>query len=144
MLLGAMLAGQAFANAPVGAVHALAYPLGSGFHVPHGLSNSLVLRPVLQFNLPECELQYAELGDVILRHSPGNFESPAIKATRFVEAMSAMAGILDLPTRLRHVGVSESDIPMLAEEALKQQRLLVNNPRTVTLPDAARLYREAL
>ena len=56
MLLGSMLAGMAFANAPVAAVHALAYPLGGHFHVPHGLSNALVLPYVLEFNMPEAEV----------------------------------------------------------------------------------------
>ncbi|CRE32286.1 alcohol dehydrogenase [Bordetella pertussis] len=140
MLLGAMLAGQAFANAPVGAVHALAYPLGSAFHVPHGLSNSLVLGPVLRFNSLRCETQYAELADVIL---PGHAGGVAEKAAAFVQAMAEVAGALELPTRLVQVGVTAADIPALAGLALQQQRLLANNPRDVTLADATRLYEEA-
>ncbi|ETH50867.1 alcohol dehydrogenase, iron-dependent, partial [Bordetella pertussis H973] len=135
MLLGAMLAGQAFANAPVGAVHALAYPLGSAFHVPHGLSNSLVLGPVLRFNSLRCETQYAELADVIL---PGHAGGVAEKAAAFVQAMAEVAGALELPTRLVQVGVTAADIPALAGLALQQQRLLANNPRDVTLADATR------
>jgi alcohol dehydrogenase class IV len=65
MLVGSMMAGMAFANAPVAAVHALAYPLGGHFHVPHGLSNALVLAPVLEYNLPSAEALYAELAAVI-------------------------------------------------------------------------------
>ena len=65
MLYGAMLAGQAFANAPVAAVHALAYPLGGHYHIAHGLSNSLVLPHVLRFNLSEATQAYAELAHVI-------------------------------------------------------------------------------
>ena len=61
MLLGAMLAGQAFANSPVAAVHALAYPIGGHFHVPHGLSNALVLPHVLRFNTKVAHQIYAEL-----------------------------------------------------------------------------------
>ncbi len=61
MLLGACLAGQAFANAPVAAVHALAYPLGGHFHIPHGLSNALVLPEVIRFNAPAAAGLYAEL-----------------------------------------------------------------------------------
>ncbi|MEM8657207.1 MAG: iron-containing alcohol dehydrogenase, partial [Pseudomonadota bacterium] len=61
MLLGSMLAGQAFANAPVAAVHALAYPIGGLFHVPHGLSNALILAPVLRFNASEAGAEYAAL-----------------------------------------------------------------------------------
>ncbi len=66
MLLGACLAGQAFSNAPVAAVHALAYPIGGIFHVPHGLSNSLVLPHVLRFNLPQASRLYAELAGVVV------------------------------------------------------------------------------
>ena len=65
MLLGSMLAGMAFANAPVAAVHALAYPLGGHFHVPHGLSNALVLPHVLEFNMPDAEALYAELAPIV-------------------------------------------------------------------------------
>ncbi|TXM88309.1 iron-containing alcohol dehydrogenase, partial [Methylobacterium sp. WL103] len=65
MLLGSMLAGMAFANAPVAAVHALAYPVGALFHVPHGLSNALVLMGVLRFNLPEAQALYAELAPIL-------------------------------------------------------------------------------
>jgi alcohol dehydrogenase class IV len=73
MLLGSMLAGMAFANSPVAAVHALAYPIGAIFHVPHGLSNALVLTQVLRFNLPEAEGLYAELAPIVdpnPRHGP--------------------------------------------------------------------------
>ncbi|ETH46649.1 alcohol dehydrogenase, iron-dependent, partial [Bordetella pertussis H921] len=96
MLLGAMLAGQAFANAPVGAVHALAYPLGSAFHVPHGLSNSLVLGPVLRFNSLRCETQYAELADVIL---PGHAGGVAEKAAAFVPSSMSCRAARSPPSR---------------------------------------------
>ncbi len=66
MLLGACLAGQAFSNAPVAAVHALAYPIGGIFHVPHGLSNSLVLPHVLRFNASHAAPLYAELADIVV------------------------------------------------------------------------------
>ena len=65
MLLGATLAGGAFANSPVAAVHALAYPLGGHYHVPHGLSNALMLGPVLRFNARAAAALYAELADVL-------------------------------------------------------------------------------
>src|SRR3546814_13685006 len=75
MLLGAMLAGQAFANSPVAAVHALAYPIGGIFHVPHGLSNSLVLPHVLRFNAPDAATLYAELADLIVPNCTGSDEA---------------------------------------------------------------------
>ena len=79
MLLGSMLAGMAFANAPVAAVHALAYPIGAIFHVPHGLSNALVLMGVLRFNLPKAEGLYGELAPIV---DPGARDLPAAQAAR--------------------------------------------------------------
>ncbi len=132
-LLGAALAGMAFANAPVAAVHALAYPLGARFHVPHGLSNALVLGPVLRFNLPAAAPLYAELG-ALLGHGD---------AADFVEQVSGLSGRLGLPTRLRELGVQPIDLAQLAADAMLQTRLLINNPRPVTEADALALYREA-
>ena len=140
MLLGACLAGMAFANAPVAAVHALAYPVGARFHVAHGLSNSLVLAPVLRFNLPSTTQLYAQLGDAIAPVSGTETE----RAEAFIRRVSGLAAQLGLPTRLRDVGISAADIPLLAADAMKQTRLLVNNPRPVNEQDAATLYLEAL
>src|SRR3954453_17379736 len=72
MLLGAMLAGQSFANSPCAAVHALAYPIGGIFHVPHGLSNSLVLPHVLRFNAPNAAPLYAELAEIVAPGTSGS------------------------------------------------------------------------
>ena len=143
MLLGAMLAGQAFANAPVAAVHALAYPLGGNYHIPHGLSNSLVLPHVLRFNGPEAGHQYAELAAIIL---PGKtlprdpLAVTELLATYFLQ----LAEDLGLPTTLRQMSIDESDLPMLAEQAMLQQRLLINNPRDVSFDDALAIYQQAL
>ncbi|MED5549674.1 MAG: iron-containing alcohol dehydrogenase [Pseudomonadota bacterium] len=135
MLLGALLAGQAFANAPVGAVHALAYPLGGIFHVPHGLSNSLMLPPVLRYNADIADPLYAEMSAHIGLKNPG--------AAALVEEMERIADAVKIETRLSQVGVSHNDLPRLAEDAMKVQRLLVNNPREMTL-DAARACYEAV
>jgi alcohol dehydrogenase class IV len=141
MLLGSLLAGMAFANAPVAAVHALAYPLGGHFHVPHGLSNALVLRPVLRFNLEHAAPLYAQLGEVIGTARPG--QPPIEGARAFVHAMAELVAVMPFEQNLRAVGVDRIDLPMLAEDALKVQRLLVNNPRDVALADALALYEEA-
>lgn len=141
MLLGAMLAGQAFANAPVAAVHALAYPIGGVFHVPHGLSNSLVLPHVLRFNAEACAEQYAELATIVVPHTEG---SPAARAEALAVAMQQFAIITGLPRTLQQVGITSSDLDLLADEALKQTRLLGNNPRPVTRDDAHALYKLAL
>ncbi len=141
MLLGAMLAGQAFANAPVAAVHALAYPIGGIFHVPHGLSNSLVLPHVLRFNAEACAEQYAELATIVVPHAEGSVEA---RAEALAVAMQQFATITGLPRTLRQVGINETDLNLLADDAMKQTRLLANNPRPVTREDAYALYKLAL
>jgi len=141
MLLGAMLAGQAFANAPVAAVHALAYPIGGIFHVPHGLSNSLVLPHVLRFNAEACAEQYAELATIVVPHAEGSAEA---RAEALAVAMQQFATITGLPRTLRQVGINETDLNLLADDAMKQTRLLANNPRPVTREDAYALYKLAL
>lgn len=141
MLLGAMLAGLAFANAPVAGVHALAYPVGARFHVPHGLSNSLVLPAVMRFNLDAAADRYAELAAVLMPDVTGNTGE---RANALVERMTALPKALGLPTRLSDVGISRGDIATLAEDAMRQTRLLVNNPREISLQDAAALYEEVL
>ena len=139
VLFGAMLAGQAFANAPVAAVHALAYPLGGHYHLSHGLSNSLVLPAVLRFNLPAAAPLYAELMTVLEPEAEG---TETELAAAFVTAMTEQIAAVKLPTRLRDLNVPEADLPMLARDAMAQQRLLVNNPRDVSEPDALAIYRE--
>ncbi|PTU75017.1 iron-containing alcohol dehydrogenase [Pseudomonas mangrovi] len=142
MLLGACLAGQAFANSPVAAVHALAYPLGGHFHIPHGLSNALVLSQVLRFNAPKAAHLYAELAPLVLGDKlvPGSDDSLTEQLIAELEAFSARSG---LPTRLRDAGVPEEMLPQLAKDAMLQQRLLVNNPREVSEADALAIYQAA-
>jgi len=142
MLLGAMLAGQAFANAPVAAVHALAYPLGGNYHIPHGLSNSLVLPHVLRFNAPVASELYAELAPIVF---PGQtLPTDALKVSEVLaDYFLTLAADLGLPTTLRQMNIPEPDLPMLAEEAMLQQRLLINNPREVSFDDALSIYQQA-
>ncbi|WP_373069451.1 iron-containing alcohol dehydrogenase, partial [Gemmatimonas sp.] len=142
MLQGSMLAGMAFANAPVGAVHALAYPLGGQFHVPHGLSNALMLLPVLEFNLTEADALYRELSDAV-RAGERTWHRTA-SGRAFVDAMATIVGELGLERTLGELGVIEADLPGLAIDAMKGQRLLVNNCRDVNYDQALALYREAL
>lgn len=141
MMLGSCMAGQAFANAPVGAVHALAYPIGGIFHVPHGLSNSLVLPHVLRFNLPAAEQQYAELAQVLkLGHHGDNTEQ---LAQAFIDYTATLSPSTGLPVGLREVGIAEKDLPVMASAAMLQTRLLSNNPRDVSEADALAIYQEA-
>lgn len=141
MLLGACLAGQAFANAPVAAVHALAYPLGGQYHIPHGLSNSLVLPSVLEYNAPEAHELYARLAEVVVG-APVTGSDEA-KTTALIAALRRLIDDVSLPATLQQAGVQESDLELLAEDAMLQQRLLVNNPREVNYNDALSIYRAA-
>jgi alcohol dehydrogenase class IV len=138
MLLGSMLAGQAFANSPVAAVHALAYPIGGHFGVPHGLSNALVLPHVLRFNARACEAAYAELLPYAFPELDGR-----ATASAFVEALASLCSKVGLQPRLRDVGIPQDAVPMMAEDAMKQTRLLVNNPRPLTLEDVRAIYEAA-
>lgn len=142
MLLGAHLAGVAFANAPVAGVHALAYPLGGHFHVPHGLSNSLMLQHILRHNMNAAMPLYAELGLLL---DPGlSQEGMQAQANGFVRLLDRLADRVGMPRRLREVGVAPEDVPFLAAEAMKQERLLINNPCPISENDARRLYEAAL
>lgn len=141
MLLGAMLAGQAFANSPVAAVHALAYPIGGIFHVPHGLSNALVLPHVMRFNASTCAEAYATL-------APDAFPDLATvpeaqRVDEFINRLEALSADIGLEQTLREVGIGESDLPVMAADAMKQTRLLVNNPREVSEADALAIYQAA-
>ncbi|HBX57861.1 iron-containing alcohol dehydrogenase [Pseudomonas sp. UBA2684] len=142
MLLGACLAGQAFANAPVAAVHALAYPLGGHFHIPHGLSNALVLPHVLGFNASVAAPLYAELAPLVLGDSL-RAGSAMDQTEQFILALADFSERSGLPTRLRDAGVPQAMLQQLAADAMLQQRLLVNNPREMTEEHALAIYQVA-
>ena len=136
------MAGMAFANAPVAAVHALAYPLGGHFHVPHGHSNALVLIEVLKFNRDAACRQYGELARAVL---PGErFADDNAACDRFIAFMTDMVNRMPFAKTLREVGVSESDLDMLATDAMKVERLLINNPREMTFDAARAIYANVL
>ena len=137
MLLGACLAGQAFANAPVAAVHALAYPLGGHFHIPHGLSNALVLTEVLKFNASHAHTLYAELADIFVANKA---EDAATACEQFIAALDQLIQKSRLPRRLRDLKVTQESLQLLASEAMLQQRLLVNNPKPVNEADILKIY----
>ena len=143
VLLGAMLAGQAFANAPVAAVHALAYPLGGNYHIPHGLSNALVLPHVLRFNASDdwAIEQYAQLMTCVTTdNSCGDAQ---LDCAHFIELVEALLIDVAIPRTLSALNIPESDLPKLANEAMQQQRLLVNNPRYLSEADALAIYQAA-
>jgi alcohol dehydrogenase class IV len=141
MLLGAHLAGLAFANAPVAGVHALAYPLGGIHHLPHGLSNALMLRVVLQHNSEAARELYAELAPILAPDCEG--QGSQARCAALIEGLDRLVAQSGLKLRLRDHGIPAEGIPLLAKEAMRQQRLLVNNPCPIEELDARRLYEAA-
>jgi alcohol dehydrogenase class IV len=142
MLEGSLLAGIAFANAGVTAVHAFAYPIGAEFHIPHGVANTLMLAPVMRFNLVGNVRKFAEIaaltGEVV------DHLSDREAAERAVTAVTDLADDLGVPRSLSQFGVKEEHLPDLAAGVMKVTRLLANNPRVLTAADAERIYREVL
>lgn len=137
MLFGSMLAGQAFANSPVAAVHALAYPLGGHFHLSHGHTNALVLVEVLKFNAPNAKKYYAELMQWLDPHSNGSTDG---LCDLFIDHMQNHLDRSGLTLKLRDLGIDESSLPRLAQDAMLQTRLLQNNPRDMTEAAALAIY----
>ena len=136
MLLGSMLAGQAFANSPVAAVHALAYPLGGRFKVPHGLSNAVLLPHVLAFNAEDtiAKRAYAELAPLL---GAGGSDG-------LIARLDELAAACGLTAGMRALGVREEHLDAMAADAMRQTRLLVNNPRPLNEADARAIYEAAL
>jgi len=141
MLQGSLIAGMAFANASVAAIHGLAYPLGARFHIPHGHANALVMAQVLRFNLPAARTLYAELAPCLIEDA--DFASDDEAAEAFVRRIEEMVPASGLETRLRDLGVTEDSLPEMAEEVFtKIYRLIESNPRDMTAKDIEAIYRE--
>ena len=142
MLEGSLLAGIAFANAGVTAVHAFAYPIGAEFHIPHGVANSIMLVPVMEFNMFGNLTKFAQMASIFGKEVSGLNERKAAQAA--VDAMRSLAADLNIPEHLSEFGIQDSDIPMLAEGVMKVTRLLANNPRELGKGDAEEIYRRVL
>lgn len=143
MLEGSLFAGQAFANAGVTAVHAFAYPLGGEFHLAHGVANSVMLCPVMRFNMISNIQKFARMAKILRAehaHCPGSDKEIALTGIRVLEELAVDIG---LPMRLRDLNIPEDAISRLSEGVMKVTRLLANNPRVITIQDANRIYREA-
>ena len=142
MLFGSMLAGKAFANSPVAAVHALAYPIGGLFNISHGLSNSLVLPSVMKFNSinKETKKNYANLAPFVFKDLD-NSKSDEIVCNNFIDSLESLSKELELPYRLRDLEIPEEACQLMASEAMKQTRLLINNPRKIEESDAFNIYK---
>ena len=144
MLIGSMLAGKTFANSPVAAVHALAYPIGGTFHVSHGLSNSLVLPYVLRFNSVHLKAakDYAELAPFVFPELDNNKGTQAV-CVEFIEKLESLSKKLGLTQKLREVDIPKYACEKMAKAAMKQTRLLANHPRELTEVDALYIYQSA-
>ncbi|WP_028581090.1 iron-containing alcohol dehydrogenase [Desulfogranum japonicum] len=142
MLEGSMLAGMAFANAGVTAVHAFAYPIGAEFHIPHGIANTIMLTPVMEFNLIGNLDKFADIARIFGEdHADISVRK---QAGLGVAAVRQLAEDLNVPQHLSAYGVQEKHIPDLAGGVMKVTRLLANNPRLMRIEDAEAIYRKVL
>ncbi|GAU76472.1 iron-containing alcohol dehydrogenase [Fusibacter sp. 3D3] len=142
MLLASFYAGVAIATAGTTAVHALSYPLGGKYHIPHGVSNAMMLVPVMKFNEPMCKDLFAKAYDRV--HVKGEAKTEDEKSKWLVNRLDEIVKHLDIPTRLSDYNVPKSDLEELVASGMAVQRLLVNNRREVRAEDARALYLELL
>ena len=140
MLQGSLMAGMAFVNASVAAIHALAYPLGARFHIPHGHANALVMAPVIRFNLASAQRHYAELAAHLL---PGqHFDNEASAAEAFVQAVEGLVKASGLEQRLSNLNVDQASLPVMASDVVVGiRRLIDSNPCDMTEQDVEAIYR---
>jgi alcohol dehydrogenase class IV len=141
MLLGSMLAGQAFSNSSVSSVHGFAYPLGELFHLSHGLTNALMVPPIMKFNAPAAATQYGAIGKALFPEVSGESDEKA--AAYLIQRIDRILAGVDLNKKLQDFGVKESNVEELAKGAFGQERLNLNNPRKIRLEDALAIYRAA-
>ena len=141
MLLGAFYAGEAIACSGTTAVHALSYPLGGRYHIPHGVANAMLLLPVMRYNLPACTVQFAAICDAL---GEGGQASEEDKAHWLLERMEQLVGALGIPTSLKQYGVGAEELDSLVEDGMGVTRLLNNNRRPVTREAARAIYQELL
>ncbi|MFC0186775.1 iron-containing alcohol dehydrogenase [Fictibacillus aquaticus] len=141
MATASLMAGMAFGNAGVAAVHALAYPLGGRFQIAHGVSNALLLPYVMDWNKTSCLDRFRNIAEA-LGESVSNL-SDRESADRAVDAMRRLCETVDIPKGMRHFNVPEEVIPSMAEDAFKIDRLLKNNPRVLSVQEIEEIYRSA-
>jgi alcohol dehydrogenase class IV len=141
MALGASLAGMAFSNVGVAAVHALEYPVGGAVHCSHGAGNGLLLPAVMRFNQQARVAEFARIARLLGEDVLGLTEHQA--AERAVEAVERLRNDIGIPRRLRDLGVTEGQLRPFAEKAASIKRILRVNPRPVTAEDLEGIYRAA-
>jgi alcohol dehydrogenase len=141
MLLGSVLGGMALADAGVGAAHALAYPLGGFYRVPHGLANAVLIPYVMEFNLPAAEKQFA-----LIAHSMGEkIDGLPQRAAgaKAVESVRTLCRDIGIPVSLAELDIPKSDLSAMVDAALKVARPVANNPRALGQDEAAAIYEQA-
>ncbi len=141
MLLGSYLAGLALAQAGVGAVHAMAYPLGAFYDIPHGEANATLLPFVLRFNLMACPERFATMA-ATLAELPGDLTTRE-EAEACVQEVMELSYDIGIPENLVKLGVPRQDIPAMAAKAMTVARPIANNPRQVTAADLEGIYNQA-
>jgi alcohol dehydrogenase class IV len=141
MSLAATLAGMAFGSGGLGAVHALAYPLGTEYHMTHGRTNAIMLPHVMRYNLPGSPEKYAWIAELMGQDTAGY--SPMDAAELAVVAIQELLNTVRVSHQIRDYGIPEADLPQLVAGGLKQSRLFVPNPRDLTEEDVAAIYKEA-
>ncbi|MFE5320590.1 iron-containing alcohol dehydrogenase [Paenibacillus sp. NPDC056579] len=142
MLMGSMLGGMALTGAGTAAVHAMAYPLGGKYHIPHGVANSMLLPHVMNYIMDAIEERLMEVGIAMGLGSAGDSRSEV--AERVVQQIEAWTKELQIPQNLSEFGVTDSDISALAAAASQVTRLMSNNRKELSIPDLERIYRKLL
>lgn len=138
--LGSILGGFCLGPVNTAGVHALSYPLGSMFHLPHGLSNALLLPYVMEFNYTADPKKYAEVAIALGCRRENTEEETALAGIQKIRELIKVCGI---PSKLNELNIPKEAIPQMAEDAMKITRLLVNNPREITLSDAISIFNAA-
>jgi alcohol dehydrogenase len=141
MATASLMAGMAFGNAGVGAVHALAYPLGGRYHIPHGVSNALLLPYVMEWNKIACMERFCDIAIALGENVRSLSVSEA--ADKAVFAMKRLCEAVHIPSGLRSFGIPETAIADMAEDASKIERLLKNNPRRLNKDEIEQIYQSA-
>lgn len=140
LCLGSLYGGMCLGPVNTTAIHALSYPLGSEFHIAHGLSNALLLPYVMEFNLPVAVERYATVAGFMGVEEEGSDE---VRAKAGIGAIKKLLSACGIPSSLSEIGIKPDAIQGMAASAMKIQRLLVNNPREVTFEDAVSIYKNA-
>lgn len=142
MLIASFYGGVAISSSGTTAVHALSYPLGGKYHIAHGVSNAMLLVPVMRFNESACREKLATIYDAV--YSDGKESTDEEKSRRLVDRLEELVAHLDIPKNLGEFGVKREDLDSLVEAGMNVKRLLVNNMREVNAEDARKIYLEIM